>query len=126
MAPLRAALTIALILAAGHRAPLSVQTDADQADQRTPEGRYVIDYGNRASAYHLSLHISYPAPRDIEAARAAGRPAGGQIFVHGQPNEFQRFGVDGDWTDGCIALTNQEIEELWGLVGDGTPIDIQP
>lgn len=97
-----------------------------EGDERTPEGRYVIDHGNPASAYHLSLHISYPNARDRAFAESQGRSPGGQIFIHGQPN-YLRFGrIPGDWTDGCIAMSNAEIEELWELVGDGTPIDILP
>lgn len=98
-----------------------------QGDKRTPEGRYTIDYGNDASAYHLSLHVSYPNAADRAYAAARGRPAGGLIFIHGQPNGWpEGRRVPGDWTDGCIALANAEIEELWSLVGDGTPIEIVP
>ncbi len=97
-----------------------------QGDERTPEGRYVIDYGNENSAYHLSLHISYPNAADRQAAARQGRSPGGAIFIHGQPNSL-RFGrIPGDWTDGCIALSNREIEELWALVPDATPIEILP
>ena len=96
-----------------------------QGDERTPEGRYTIDYGNPASSYHLSLHISYPDSRDRALARAQGRSPGGDIFIHGQPNGYGTR-VEGDWTDGCIALADAEIEELWGMVGDGTAIEIVP
>ena len=96
-----------------------------QGDERTPEGRYTIDYGNPNSAYHLSLHISYPNAADRAYAAARGRSPGGDIFVHGQPNGSAGR-VEGDWTDGCIALSDSEIEELWSLVGDGTPIEIVP
>ncbi|HUQ12694.1 MAG TPA: L,D-transpeptidase family protein [Novosphingobium sp.] len=96
-----------------------------QGDERTPEGRYTIDYGNPSSAYHLSLHVSYPDAADRAYAGARGRSPGGDIFVHGQPNGRQGR-VEGDWTDGCIALSDAEIEELWSLVGDGTPIEIVP
>ena len=96
-----------------------------QGDERTPEGRYTIDYGNPSSAYRLSLHISYPNSADRAYARAQGRSPGGDIFIHGQPNG--RPGrVEGDWTDGCIALSDAEIEEVWSLVGDGTEIEIDP
>ena len=100
-----------------------------QGDERTPEGRYTIDYGNLQSAYHLSLHISYPDAQDRAYARAQGRSPGGDVFIHGQPNGFAEVGgarVEGDWTDGCIALADAEIEELWGLVGNGTSIEIVP
>ncbi|WP_420874039.1 L,D-transpeptidase family protein [Novosphingobium olei] len=97
-----------------------------EGDRRTPEGRYVIDWGNPGSAYHLSLHISYPDSDDVARARSAGRSAGGLIFIHGQPNGYGMTRIKGDWTDGCIALSNEEIEEIWGLVADGTPIEIRP
>jgi murein L,D-transpeptidase YafK len=103
-----------------------VGTKRFEGDRRTPEGRYVIDYGNEASAYHLSLHISYPDSRDRARAQAEGRDPGGLIFVHGQPNGYGYTRIPGDWTDGCIALSDQEIEEIWGMVADGTPIDIRP
>ena len=97
-----------------------------QGDEKTPEGRYTIDYGNDRSAYHLSLHISYPNARDVAYARAQGRSPGGLIFIHGQPNALPAGRVPGDWTDGCIAVSNAEIEALWEAVPDGTPIDILP
>ncbi len=100
-----------------------------QGDERTPEGSYTIDYANPSSAYHLSLHISYPDSADRAYARSRGHSPGGDIFIHGQPNGFASLGaarVEGDWTDGCIALADAEIEELWGLVGDGTAIEIVP
>ncbi|MFC3173575.1 murein L,D-transpeptidase family protein [Novosphingobium bradum] len=95
-------------------------------DGRTPEGRYVIDHGNPASAYWLSLHISYPDAADRAYAAARGQSPGGAIFLHGQPNYLQNGRISGDWTAGCIALSNEEIEELWALVPDGTPIQIDP
>jgi murein L,D-transpeptidase YafK len=97
-----------------------------QGDERTPEGRYTIDYGNPRSAYHLSLHISYPNAADRAYAAARGRSPGGLIFIHGQPNWLREGRIDGDWTDGCIALSNAEIAELWQMVPDGTPIEIRP
>ena len=97
-----------------------------QGDQRTPEGRYVIDFGKPDSDYHLALHISYPASQDSEFAAKQGQSAGGAIYIHGQPNDWPKGRVPGDWTAGCIALSNAEIEELWRLVDDGTPIDIRP
>lgn len=97
-----------------------------QGDERTPEGRYTIDYGNRHSAYHLSLHISYPNAEDIAYAEARGRSPGGLIFIHGQPNDWPAGRVPGDWTDGCIAVSNDEIEALWNAVPDGAVIDIVP
>lgn len=97
-----------------------------EGDERTPEGRYLIDSGNPESGYHLSLHISYPDARDRAFAESQGRSPGGQIFLHGQPNQLETGRMPGDWTDGCIALSNAEIEELWALVGDGMPIEIVP
>lgn len=98
-----------------------------QGDERTPEGRYTIDYGNPGSGYHLSLHISYPNAEDVAYARAQGRSPGGLIFIHGQPNDWtQSERVPGDWTDGCIAVSDEEIEALWRAVPDGTVIDILP
>ena len=96
-----------------------------QGDKRTPEGHYTLDYGNPASAYHLSLHISYPDARDADYARSMGRAPGGDVFIHGQPGGWTGR-VPGDWTDGCIALSNAQIEMLWARVADGTPIDIEP
>ncbi|MGE3692995.1 MAG: murein L,D-transpeptidase family protein [Novosphingobium sp.] len=97
-----------------------------EGDERTPEGRYLIDFGNPQSSYHLSLHISYPNARDTEFARSYGRSPGGAIFIHGQPNGWAGDRVPGDWTDGCIALANAEIEALWEAVPDGATIDILP
>jgi murein L,D-transpeptidase YafK len=96
-----------------------------EGDERTPEGRYLIDYRNPRSSYHLSLHISYPSAADRAYAARYGRSAGGEIFIHGQPNDYGGR-VEGDWTDGCIALSDAEIEELWRVVPDGTPIEIDP
>ena len=98
-----------------------------QGDGRTPEGHYLIDFVNPDSAYHLALHISYPSTDDVQFAAVEGRDPGGGIFIHGQPNDWYRRGpVPGDWTAGCIAVTNADIEMLWQSVPDGTPIDIEP
>ena len=98
-----------------------------EGDERTPEGRYTITYGNEQSSYHLSLFINYPNAQDKAYAQAHGRSPGGLIFIHGQPNGMPFDArVPGDWTDGCIAMSNAEIEELWSLVPDGTPIEIRP
>jgi len=96
-----------------------------EGDERTPEGRYTIDTRNPASAYHLSLRISYPDAGDRAYATARGRSPGGEIFIHGQPNWLPTGRLPGDWTDGCIAVSNAEIEELWRAVPDGTPIEIR-
>lgn len=101
----------------------------EQGDHKTPEGRYTIDYRNPKSSYHLSLHISYPNRSDTAAAKARGVSPGGAIMIHGLPNGAPDFGSAHrlyDWTDGCIAVTNEEIEEIWDLVPNGTPIEILP
>ena len=97
-----------------------------EGDERTPEGRYTIDWRNPNSRYHLSLRISYPNAADRAHAARYGRSPGGDIFIHGQPNQLPVGRMPGDWTDGCIAVSNAEIEELWQLVPDGTVIDIRP
>ena len=100
-----------------------------QGDHRTPEGTYVIDSRNVHSQFHRSLHISYPNANDSEHARRLGIPTGGDIYIHGLPNGYGFVGAAHrarDWTDGCIAVTDQEIEEIWRLVENGTPVDIRP
>lgn len=97
-----------------------------EGDERTPEGRYTIDARNPNSAYHLSLRISYPNAQDRAFAEQFGRSPGGDIFIHGQPNSMSVGELSGDWTDGCIAVSNSEIQELWNAVANGTPIEIQP
>lgn len=96
-----------------------------QGDERTPEGIYTIDTRNPRSSYYLSLRISYPNSYDRAFAEYYGRSPGGDIFIHGQPNGMRSGRMRGDWTDGCIALTNEEIAELWQIVPDGTPIEIR-
>jgi murein L,D-transpeptidase YafK len=97
-----------------------------EGDERTPEGRYMIAGRNPGSAYHLSLKVSYPNRADRDYAARFGRSPGGDIFLHGQPNALPFGRVPGDWTDGCIAFSNAEIEELWRIVPDGTVIEIRP
>lgn len=98
----------------------------EEGDGKTPEGRYVIDGRNPSSAYHLSLKVSYPDAADRAAAAARGVSPGGDIFIHGAPNWWFLPGQPpGDWTRGCIAVTKDEIEEIWRLVPDGTPIEIR-
>jgi murein L,D-transpeptidase YafK len=100
-----------------------------QGDQRTPEGRYIIDGRNRNSRYHRSLQISYPNAADREAAQKRGCSPGGDIMIHGLPKGYGWVGklhTTSDWTLGCIAVTNQEIEEIWNLVPDGTLVVIHP
>jgi murein L,D-transpeptidase YafK len=101
-----------------------------EGDEKTPEGRFTIDYGNPGSAFHLSLHIDYPRAEHVAYAQSQGRSAGGMIMIHGQPSDWPGADlgsrVPGDWTDGCIALANEEIAALWDAVPDGTPIEIRP
>ena len=100
-----------------------------QGDSRTPEGEYVIDYRNPQSSYHLSLHVSYPNEEDKKRAAERGVSPGGDIFIHGLAPKFARVGAMHtalDWTDGCIAVSNKEIKELWRAVPNGTRIEIRP
>ncbi len=100
-----------------------------QGDRRTPEGRYVLDSRNPRSKYHLAIHISYPNESDIVSAQKRGVSPGGDIMIHGLPPESRSVGELHsflDWTDGCIAVTNTEMEEIWQFVADGTPIEIKP
>ena len=98
-----------------------------QGDNRTPEGLYIISGRNPKSAYHLALRISYPDPIDVINARAMGVKPGGNIMIHGLPNGVKnKYLMEKDWTNGCIAVSNEEIEEIWNLVPDGTPIEILP
>ncbi len=84
-----------------------------EGDMRTPEGAYLIDRRNPDSAYYLSVGISYPNPMDVAYARSLGMPPGGDIFIHGTPREERRRG---NWTAGCIAVTNREIEDIYAMV----------
>jgi hypothetical protein len=98
-------------------------------DNRTPEGLYYIAGHNPASKYHLSLKVSYPNDDDIAEARARGVSTGGDIMIHGLPRGFENVGSEHrqrDWTNGCIAVTNAEIEEIWSAIPDGAAIHIKP
>jgi murein L,D-transpeptidase YafK len=95
-----------------------------EGDGKTPEGTYFIDRRNPESKYHLSLGISYPNEADIAEAEALGQPPGGDIFIHGASGRLGQRGTD--WTYGCIAVTNREMEEIYAMVRDGTQIDIHP
>ena len=96
-----------------------------EGDGKTPEGHYFIDRRNPNSAFHLSLGISYPNEQDIAFAASQGKSAGGDIFIHGQPNGERRVGRP-DWTAGCISVSNRQIEKIYAMVKDGTPITIKP
>jgi len=98
-------------------------------DERTPEGRYYIEGRNPDSNFHLSLKISYPNSEDESNAERFGYSPGGLIMIHGLPNGKSWIGkthTKKDWTDGCIAVTNEEIREIWSMVDDGVPIQIWP
>jgi murein L,D-transpeptidase YafK len=100
-----------------------------QGDGRTPEGFYQIDGRLSDSHYHLALHISYPSAKDQLRADAAHQPVGGAIMIHGMPEWFAgdpELLFAADWTNGCIAVSNAAIEEIWRTVDDGTPIEIRP
>ncbi|QDC07791.1 hypothetical protein FHY55_00375 [Oceanicola sp. D3] len=100
---------------------------AREGDERTPTGSYVIDWRNPNSIAHLSLHISYPNADDRARAEAAGHSPGGDIMIHGIANGWGWIGGlhrAWDWTNGCIAVTDAEMREIWSLVPDGTPITI--
>ena len=101
----------------------------EEGDMKTPEGIYKIDSRNPQSSFHLGLHISYPSDEDNRRAATRGASAGFDIMIHGIQNgrgwigAFHRWK---DWTAGCIALTDEEIEELWRVTPDGTPVEIRP
>ena len=100
-----------------------------EGDEKTPEGKYILDYKKEDSAFYKAIHISYPNENDIAKAKEKGVEPGGLIMIHGQKNGFgwlswlsQNF----NWTNGCIAVTNKEMDEIWNLVKVGTPIEILP
>ena len=100
-----------------------------QGDERTPEGRYFLTYKNANSAYYRSIHISYPNALDQENARSLGVDPGGDIMIHGQANGWEWAGFFTqlvNWTDGCVALTNEDMDEVWNAIDAGTPIEILP
>jgi murein L,D-transpeptidase YafK len=98
-------------------------------DERTPEGRYILDFKTEKSDFYKAIHISYPNEQDTKRALAIGAAPGGSIMIHGMPNNttlppelVQMF----NWTDGCIAVTNADMDEIWPAIKPGTPIDIRP
>lgn len=113
-----------------YRVALGFAAEGDklrQGDGRTPEGIFRIDRRNPESAFHLSLGLDYPQPDDIARARAGGYSPGGDIFIHGQPNAlFGKAVLRHDWTEGCIAVSDPEIEELWRITPIGTEVEIRP
>jgi murein L,D-transpeptidase YafK len=113
-------------VALGHE-PQGAKTQ--QGDNRTPEGLYTIDSRNPHSQFHLALHVSYPNAADRERARKLGVDPGGAIMIHGLPQSFAWMGAlhrQTDWTLGCVAVTNPEIEEIWSMVPLGTTVEIKP
>jgi murein L,D-transpeptidase YafK len=100
-----------------------------QGDHKTPEGTYVLDRRNIHSKFYRAIHISYPNARDLAQAKKKGVSASGDVYVHGLPNGYGWVGEGHrlkDWTDGCIAVTNAEMDEIWKTVPDGTPIEVLP
>lgn len=99
-----------------------------EGDERTPEGTYVLDYKNENSIAHRSMHISYPNVQDKANAQKLGVSPGGAIMIHGQMNGYEKYTAINqkrDWTDGCVAVTNEEMDEIMDLVKVGTPIKIE-
>jgi murein L,D-transpeptidase YafK len=100
-----------------------------QGDQRTPEGHYILDYKNPHSNYYKSIHISYPNAQDRANARKHRADPGGDIMIHGQPNGYEKLSFIVqffNWTDGCIALSNSDMDLVWKAIIPGTPIEIRP
>jgi murein L,D-transpeptidase YafK len=101
----------------------------EQGDGRTPEGKYLLDYKKDDSSFYKAIHISYPNAEDRAWARERGVDPGGLIMIHGRKNglnKAQREAKRFDWTNGCIEVTNKEMDEIWDLVEVGTPIEIKP
>ncbi|MEY2511534.1 MAG: hypothetical protein QOE26_2297 [Verrucomicrobiota bacterium] len=124
---LKSGITLKTYRVALGRAPVGAKEY--EGDQRTPEGTYAIDFHKPDSDYHLALHVSYPEQRDVDRAAAQGLSAGSDIMIHGLPNGrgwIGRFHRRNDWTAGCVAVTDFEIEEIYRAVPDGTPIELRP
>jgi murein L,D-transpeptidase YafK len=100
-----------------------------EGDERTPEGRYILDYKNANSAFYKAIHVSYPNPQDAAVAKSKGVNPGGLIMIHGQKNGFGWLGTIVqwfNWTNGCIAVTNKDMDRIWSAIDVGTPIEIYP
>lgn len=111
---------------------LGIRPDGDktkEGDFKTPEGRYYLDSRNENSDYFLAIHVSYPNEEDRQQARQLGVDPGGSIMIHGQPNEPSRseaYYRTQDWTNGCIAVSNSDMIDIWLMTGENTPIEIRP
>ena len=100
-----------------------------EGDFKTPEGRYLLDRRNPNSDYFLSIHISYPNVEDLREAASEGVDPGGAIMIHGQPNvptRSEAYYRTQDWTNGCIAVSNSDMIDIWLMTGENTPIEIRP
>ena len=100
-----------------------------QGDNRTPEGRYYVVGRKENSDFHRALRLSYPSGHDLDRAREAGCDPGGDIMIHGLKPDWATLGSRHrriDWTKGCVAVTNDEIERIWALVPDGVEVEIRP
>jgi murein L,D-transpeptidase YafK len=111
---------------------LGIRPEGDkkkEGDFKTPEGRYLLDTRNPNSDYFLSIHVSYPSTEDRREASLSGLQPGGAIMIHGQPNipsRSETYYRTQDWTNGCIAVTNSDMIDIWLMTGDSTPIEIRP
>jgi murein L,D-transpeptidase YafK len=100
-----------------------------EGDFKTPEGRYILDRRNPDSEFFLSIHISYPNAADRREAAALGVDPGGAIMIHGQPNvptRSETYYRTQDWTNGCVAVSNSDMIDIWLMTGENTPIEIRP
>jgi murein L,D-transpeptidase YafK len=100
-----------------------------EGDFRTPEGKYMLDRRNPNSEYFLSIHVSYPNSTDRREAAELGVDPGGAIMIHGQPNvptRSEAYYRTQDWTNGCIAVSNSDMIDIWLMTGENTPIEIRP
>ena len=100
-----------------------------EGDFKTPEGRYILDRRNPDSDFFLSIHISYPNSQDRRESAALGVEPGGAIMIHGQPNvptRSEAYYRTRDWTNGCIAVSNSDMIDIWLMTGENTPIEIRP
>jgi murein L,D-transpeptidase YafK len=100
-----------------------------QGDHKTPEGEYFVDAKNAHSQFYMALHLSYPSAKDRARARSRGVSPGGDVEIHGLGKKYGWIGARHrltDWTDGCIAVTNEEIEDIFRIVPVGTPVEIKP